>query len=198
MDVTLNFELHLLLGWQPRIIRHRMSRRQSDDRNTGEEFVFSGTNEQFGRPLCVPWVIVLSNVPRSETFERNAIVLVESSVFFCFVVFLCLLLLLLFSVGFVSPFEMGPRVRAQTRMYAPFFFYQSFSGLKWILCSSLPPLCRDAPFKIVFSWLRRNPCTKFIVPLKTKTRSRIYGNLRGFKVLDCNVGLWLIIILEAS
>lgn len=61
-----------------------MSRRQSDDRNTGEEFVFSGTNEQFGRPLCVPWVIVLSNVPRSETFERNAIVLVESSFFFFF------------------------------------------------------------------------------------------------------------------
>lgn len=61
-----------------------MSRRQSDDRNIGEEFVFSGTNEQFGRPLCVPWVIVLSNVPRSETFERNAIVLVESSFFFIF------------------------------------------------------------------------------------------------------------------
>lgn len=59
-------------------------------------FVFSGTNEQFGRPLCVPWVIVLSNVPRSETFERNAIVLVESSFFFyacccccCFLWVLC-------------------------------------------------------------------------------------------------------------
>lgn len=104
-----------------------MSRRQSDDRNTGEEFVFSGTNEQFGRPLCVPWVIVLSNVPRSETFERNAIVLVESS-FFCFffmpvVVVFCGFCVALWngSVRALAHARAHPRVRAQTRMYAPFF-----------------------------------------------------------------------------
>lgn len=85
-------------------------------------FVFSGTNEQFGRPLSVLWVIVLSNVPRSQTFERNGIVRVESLFFLC-------LLLLLFSVGFVSPFEMGPLARAHRhkRRCAHHIFFHSLS-----------------------------------------------------------------------
>lgn len=104
-----------------------MSRQQSDDRNTGEGFVFSGTNEQFGRPLCVPWVIVLSNVPRSETFERIAIVLVESSFFFyvrcccC-----CLWVLRLFEMGPLA--HLRPHARARANTDARTFFSISLSA----------------------------------------------------------------------
>lgn len=81
-------------SYAPSVITRLASRAMTE--TLERSFVFSGTNEQFGRPLCVLWVIVLSNVPRSQTFERNAIVRVESLFFYacccCFLWVLCHLL----------------------------------------------------------------------------------------------------------